>query len=51
MVAQEAFLALDAPVRRLAIPDVPTPYNPALLDAVLPRVDDIAAALAELVEF
>lgn len=50
-VAQEAFLSLDAPVRRMAIPDVPTPYNVALMNAVLPQVDDIADTMAELIEF
>ena len=51
VVAQEAFLNLDAPVRRMAIPDVPTPYNVALMNAVLPQVDEIAAAIRDLVEF
>jgi 2-oxoisovalerate dehydrogenase E1 component len=50
-VAQEAFLSLDAPVHRMAIPDVPTPYNVALMNAVLPQVDDIAARMVEMIEF
>ena len=51
VVAQEAFLNLDAPIRRMAIPDIPTPYNVALMNAILPKVDEIAAAISELVEF
>jgi 2-oxoisovalerate dehydrogenase E1 component len=51
VVAQEAFLSLDAPVRRMAIPDVPTPYNVALMNAVLPDVAGIAATIRELVTF
>jgi 2-oxoisovalerate dehydrogenase E1 component len=51
VVASEAFLSLDAPVRRIAIPDVPTPYNVALMQAILPQVDDIAAAMVDLIEF
>jgi 2-oxoisovalerate dehydrogenase E1 component len=51
VVAQEAFLSLDAPIRRLAIPDVPTPYNVGLMNAILPKVDEISAVIAELVEF
>jgi 2-oxoisovalerate dehydrogenase E1 component len=51
VVAQEAFLHLDAPIRRIAIPDVPTPYNVALMNAILPSADAIAAAIRELVEF
>jgi 2-oxoisovalerate dehydrogenase E1 component len=51
VVAQEAFLSLDAPIRRMAIPDVPTPYNVGLMNAILPQVDEIAAIISELVEF
>jgi len=50
-VAEAAFLSLDAPVSRIAIPDVPTPYNVALMNAVLPQVEQIAERIAELVEF
>jgi hypothetical protein len=35
----------------MAIPDVPTPYNVDLMNAVLPQTGDIAARIAELVEF
>ena len=51
VVAQETFLNLDAPIRRMAIPDIPTPYNVALMNAILPQVDDIAGAITDLVEF
>ena len=51
VVAQEAFLNLDAPIRRMAIPDIPTPYNVGLMNAILPKVDEIAAMISELVEF
>jgi 2-oxoisovalerate dehydrogenase E1 component len=51
VVAQEAFLNLDAPIRRMAIPDVPTPYNVGLMNAILPKVDEIAATISDLVEF
>jgi 2-oxoisovalerate dehydrogenase E1 component len=51
VIAEEAFLSLDAPIQRLAIPDVPTPYNVRLMNAILPQVDDIAARMAELIEF
>ncbi len=50
-IVEEAFLSLDAPIQRMAIPDVPTPYNVDLMNAVLPRTSDIAARIAELVEF
>jgi 2-oxoisovalerate dehydrogenase E1 component len=50
-VAESAFLSLDAPVSRIAIPDVPTPYNVALMNAVLPQAEQIAERIAELIEF
>jgi len=51
VLADEAFLDLDAPIGRLTMPDVPSPHNPALLDAVLPSAQAIAAKIVELVEF
>jgi 2-oxoisovalerate dehydrogenase E1 component len=45
MIAKESFWYLDAPVERIAVDDVPMPYHPNLLDAVLPSVDRIAAAI------
>ncbi|MGH7024434.1 MAG: transketolase C-terminal domain-containing protein [Candidatus Dormibacterales bacterium] len=51
VVADEAFLDLDAPVSRLTMPDIPSPHSPILLDAVVPSVDTIAARIVELVEF
>ena len=51
VVAEQAFLSLDAPIARLAIPDVPTPYNLRLMNAVLPSVEGIAAKMQELLEF
>jgi 2-oxoisovalerate dehydrogenase E1 component len=48
-VAQECFFDLDAPVSRLAMPDIPSPHNPALMEWALPTVDGIAAKIAELV--
>ena len=47
-VAKEAFWSLDAPVDRLAVEDVPMPYHPVLLDAVLPDADRIARRIEEL---
>ncbi len=47
-VAQESFWHLDAPVQRIAPRDIPMPYHPVLLDAVLPNVDEISASIAQL---
>ncbi|MBA3342541.1 MAG: pyruvate dehydrogenase [Gemmatimonadaceae bacterium] len=50
VVAQEAFFNLDAPIRRLAIPDVPVPHNFGLMDAVVPGVESIARLMTEVLE-
>jgi 2-oxoisovalerate dehydrogenase E1 component len=49
VLAKDAFFDLDAPIERLAMPDVPSPHSPVLLDAVLPSVETIAASIRELV--
>ena len=48
-VAQEAFFDLDAPVSRLAMPDIPSPHNPVLMEAALPSVEGIRARIEELI--
>jgi 2-oxoisovalerate dehydrogenase E1 component len=50
-VARDAFLSLDAPVERVAAPDVPVPYNIGLMNAVVPSAAQIAAKMRELVGF
>ena len=50
ILAKEAFFDLDAPIERLAMPDVPSPHCPALLDAVLPSVETIARTIIDLCE-
>jgi 2-oxoisovalerate dehydrogenase E1 component len=49
-VAQHAFFNLDAPVNRLAIPDVPVPHNVGLMEAVVPSVESIAERMTEVLE-
>lgn len=51
VVADEAFMDLDAPVARLTMPDIPSPHNPVLLDWALPSVERIRAKIDELVAF
>jgi 2-oxoisovalerate dehydrogenase E1 component len=51
VVAQECFLDLDAPISRLAMPDIPSPHNPALMEWALPSVDGIRAKINELIGF
>lgn len=49
-LAREAFWHLDAPVDRLAVDDVPMPYHPDLLHAVLPDAERIAQRVEHLLE-
>lgn len=49
-VAEHALDALAAPVRRLAVPDVPIPFSRPLEQFVLPDGPKIAAAARELVK-
>ena len=48
VVAREAFWQLDAPVDRVAVLDVPMPYHPDLLAAVLPSAEDIAVRIRDV---
>jgi 2-oxoisovalerate dehydrogenase E1 component beta subunit len=48
VIAEEAFESLDAPVVRIAPPNVPVPFSPALEDAYLPQVSDIQDAVRKL---
>ncbi|HZO97491.1 MAG TPA: alpha-ketoacid dehydrogenase subunit beta [Gaiellaceae bacterium] len=50
-IAEEAFEDLDAPVKRIAAPDTPVPFSPALESAFIPQVDDVVAGLRELAEY
>jgi 2-oxoisovalerate dehydrogenase E1 component len=50
VLAKEAFFDLDAPIERLAMPDIPSPHSPVLLDAVLPGIDGISRAIKTLAE-
>lgn len=47
-VAKESFWWLDAPVERIAPRDIPVPYHPVLLDAVVPVVADIRRSIKQV---
>lgn len=51
VVADEAFMDLDAPVARLTMPDIPSPHNPVLLDWAVPSVERIRDKIDEQVRF
>jgi pyruvate/2-oxoglutarate/acetoin dehydrogenase E1 component len=50
-VGERGFELLDAPVRRLATPDLPIPFSPPLEAAVLPGSEAIAKAIDELARY
>jgi len=47
-IAAEAFTDLDAPVERLATPDIPIPYSVPLMDSVLPGIVAIKKKIEDL---
>jgi 2-oxoisovalerate dehydrogenase E1 component len=50
-ITHEAFSSLDAPVIRLATDDCLIPYNPGLMDAVVPTPETIRGKIEELLKF
>ncbi len=51
VIAKEAFAWLDAPVDRHCVEDVPMPYHPLLMNAVLPNVETIAGRILALLQY
>ena len=51
VVAKDCFFNLDAPIERLAVPDIPLPYNIRLMNAILPGAETILAKMNELLAF
>ncbi|MGA1435450.1 MAG: transketolase C-terminal domain-containing protein, partial [Candidatus Kapaibacteriota bacterium] len=47
-ITEKAFDALDAPIKRVAAFDSPTPFAPTLEKAMLPNADKIEQELREL---
>ena len=50
-LTENIFFELDAPPRRLAMPDIPSPHNPQLMNAVVPNHAAITTAMQDLLEF
>ena len=48
MLAQEIFFSLEAPIERLAMPDIPSPHSPLLLEAAVPDVARITRVIRQL---
>lgn len=48
VIAEECFDALDAPVKRVAAADVPMPFSPELEKLVVPKAEQLVAAVRDL---
>jgi pyruvate dehydrogenase E1 component beta subunit len=48
LIAEECFDSLDAPVKRVAAANVPMPFSPELEKLVVPRAEDLVAAVRQL---
>jgi len=51
VIAKETFAFLDAPIERLATPDVPIPYNLSMMDIVIPTTEKIIEQLHFLLNY
>jgi 2-oxoisovalerate dehydrogenase E1 component len=51
VINEQAFEFLDAPVARLATPDIPVPYNAGLMELTVPNVARIRAKIQELLSY
>lgn len=47
-INEEAFWRLDAPIKRLGVPNVPIPFSPPLEQEVIPDSDDVVAEIRSL---
>lgn len=50
-ITENLFNYLDAPVRRLTMPDIPMPYNVELMNSVLPDVSDIESQIQKVLDY
>ena len=50
-IASQAFTDLDAPVERLAMPDIPIPFNINAMEAMLPSIAGIRAKIEALISY
>lgn len=51
VLASEGFSYLDAPVERIAMPDIPLPHNVKLMESVVPSIEKIAEKMRAIVAF
>lgn len=51
VLVSEGFSFLDAPVERIAMPDIPLPHNVPLMESVVPNVERIVAKIQDILAF
>ncbi|WP_420317810.1 alpha-ketoacid dehydrogenase subunit alpha/beta [Ekhidna sp.] len=51
VLASEGFNYLDAPVERIAMPDIPLPHNVPLMESVVPNAERIAEKMRNILAF
>jgi pyruvate/2-oxoglutarate/acetoin dehydrogenase E1 component len=49
-IADSAFDYIDAPIKRIGVPDVPIPYAKSLEDTILPNEDTLIACIRNVLE-
>jgi pyruvate dehydrogenase E1 component beta subunit len=49
-IVENAFYELDAPIARVAAPDVPVPFSPVLENAIIPTAADVADAARRVMD-
>jgi 2-oxoisovalerate dehydrogenase E1 component len=50
-ITEQAFTVLDAPIQRLATPDIPIPFNRNMMEAIIPSVQRIQAKVDWLLSY
>jgi pyruvate dehydrogenase E1 component beta subunit len=48
LVAEHGIFSLDAPIRRISVPDTPIPFAPVMERAVIPQLHQITGVIREL---
>jgi 2-oxoisovalerate dehydrogenase E1 component len=51
VISEQAFEYLDAPIVRLATPDIPIPFNLGLMESTIPSVERIRTKIIELLGY
>ena len=51
VIIEHAFQHLDAPITRLATPDIPIPYNINLMESLIPSVNQIKSSIDNLLNY